>query len=95
MYRLLNPFPRDIHIPKGTIVGTFTPTPDAHTSLIHMGDIPNEIDFLNSHIQPDQSTSTLNPQAPEFVPTQTTPAYVSCVSTDTLSNNQNTANSDD
>jgi hypothetical protein len=94
VYRLLNPFPRDIHIPKGTIVGTFTLTPDAHTSLVHIGDIPNELNVLDSEIQPEQSISTLNPQAPDFIPAQTTQAHVHCISSDNLSNNQNTDNTD-
>jgi len=62
VYRLLNPYPNDTHIPKGTIIGTFTPIKDATTSLMHMADLPPQFTMETS------SHSDLNPNAPEFVP---------------------------
>jgi len=69
VYRLLNPYPNDTHIPKGTIIGTFTPIKDATTSLMHMADLPPQFTMETS------SHSDLNPNAPEFVPRPN----VSCV----------------
>ena len=75
-FRLLNPYPTDGHIPKGTVVGTYTEANDATTSLVHMSELPQR--FAVDTIIPD---SRLRHDAPEFIP-QSAPANVSCVTAD-------------